>query len=62
MACSLTGFGWCFTRWLDVWLAGGLIAGGWQVDYLGGPDDLSIWLVIWLTIYVAIWLAGKLSG
>ena len=47
--------GWWFVCWLDVWLAGGLIGGaGSQVDYLGGPGDLAIWLVIWLATYVVI--------
>ena len=35
---------------------------GWRTDYLGGPGDLAIWLVIWLAAYITIWLVGKVSG
>ena len=52
VACSLAG---CLVGWRTD-------SRGWLTDYLGGPGDLAIWLVIWLAAYVAIWLAGKLSG
>ena len=44
--------------WLGVWLAGGLIGGVGQADYLGGAGDLGIWLAT----YMVTCLAGKLSG
>jgi len=57
--------GWWLAHYLANWVGACWLSGclaGWRTDYLGGPGDLGIWLVIWLAAYITIWLAGKLSG